>query len=118
MTDDGTRTTWTDVERRALTCPILHRMLTGLAHGYYGSREAALIATLLWLSDEREQRNVMEIERANRAAPAPIELHVTDEQAADLLARGLQADWGDIVPLTEEQAADLNRSRIVRVWPK
>lgn len=61
----GQLPTWEDIEREALTCPVLHQMMTRIRMGHV-SREDALLATVRWLSRDRKRMMDREVERLQR----------------------------------------------------
>lgn len=59
-----TGATWQELEREALTCPVLHKMFT-IAR-VTGDRDAAVRAALLWFSRDRARVLKLEVERRSR----------------------------------------------------
>jgi hypothetical protein len=60
--DPPSTSNWEDIQREALHCPVLHRMVHH-DRARHATREELLMMTVLWLSRERRRMMALEIDR-------------------------------------------------------
>lgn len=74
--------TWADIERRALECPVLQQMTTAIRQGC--PKDAAMYATLLSLSRVREDSIQRDVARLSGVDPISLEVAALRAEIARL----------------------------------